>query len=854
MKESFFALSRYLYAMNQKTADFQRLILTRYNIYNGLFLNLPYAKEDGVGALLPVLSKHVKEGLDKGQEANQILNEFFQSIDSISSEQEQLDFMFKVVQYIERQVVLYDAVEDAAFPEMQKQTSKPTIQSLLTPSAGHTPEEAIEALNDFSTRLVFTAHPTQFYQPAILAIIQKLGDLIKDNALNEIDETLQQLGLTTLLNMDKPTPLEEAKNIIYYLRNVYYDAIHELHKNVKQATGQKLTNHELVALGFWPGGDRDGNPFVRAHITNQVADELRMTLMKCYYRDVKALQSKVTFKNVQADLGQLRARLYSAMFNQDVPPTYSEIVSTLESIRDEVQAHYHGLFVEEIEDLLDKVHIFGTHFASIDIRQDHDVHRFLIQNILEQTGHNQASLSAQEQLDLFSNDLDLSKIQLEDEIQADTLTNISQLPSIQDKNGEKGCHRYIISNSEDVFSVINVFSLLKNLWPKDRPLSMDICPLFETIVGLDAAKSVMEELFSMPAYREHVRQRGNVQTIMLGFSDGTKDGGYLKANWSIFKTKEILSQVCAEHGIDVMFFDGRGGPPARGGGKTHRFYAAQSDQIATKEIQLTIQGQTITSTFGTGPQFKYNCEQLITAGVSNVLHGKEQVISSENRALIEKLSELSYEKYQSLKHDPMFIPYLAEKSTLKYYAKANIGSRPSKRGKQKELTLSDLRAISFVGSWSQLKQNVPGYYGLGTALNHIAKAGKMDQIKSLFNEVPLFRALLLNSMMSLSKSNFKLTSYLEHDEKFGDFWKNLRSEYLLSKEMLLEVSGYDKLMQEEPNSMMSIEMREQIVLPLLIIQQSALQRIEKGTSLQETYEKLVTRSLYGNINASRNSA
>ena len=129
--------------MNQKTADFQRLILTRYNIYNGLFLNLPYAQEDGVGALLPVLSKHVKEGLDKGQEANEILNEFFQSIDSITSEQEQLDFMFKVVQYIERQVVLYDAIEDAAFPEMQKQTSKPTIQSLLTPTAGHNTDEAI---------------------------------------------------------------------------------------------------------------------------------------------------------------------------------------------------------------------------------------------------------------------------------------------------------------------------------------------------------------------------------------------------------------------------------------------------------------------------------------------------------------------------------------------------------------------------------------------------------------------------------------------------------------------------------------------------------------------------------------
>ena len=342
--------------------------------------------------------------------------------------------------------------------------------------------------------------------------------------------------------------------------------------------------------------------------------------------------------------------------------------------------------------------------------------------------------------------------------------------------------------------------------------------------------------------------------MMLGFSDGTKDGGYVKANWSILKTKEQLSKVCKKNNIKAMFFDGRGGPPARGGGRTHRFYAAQTKDIANNEIQLTIQGQTITSTYGTKEQFKHNSEQLLTAGLSNNLFGKENVISKEHRKLLEELSELSFAKYDALKNHEMFISYLENRSTLKYYQKANIGSRPGKRGNKEKLTLSDLRAISFVGSWSQLKQNVPGYFGIGTAIKTIRESGRLRELKKMYKEVPFFKALMHNSMMSLTKCYFELTSYMKEDEKYGEFWNILYEEYLLSKEMLLLISGYDVLMENESISRESIQIRENIVLPLLVIQQYALQKIGQETDYKEIYEKIVTRSLYGNINASRNSA
>jgi phosphoenolpyruvate carboxylase len=365
---------------------------------------------------------------------------------------------------------------------------------------------------------------------------------------------------------------------------------------------------------------------------------------------------------------------------------------------------------------------------------------------------------------------------------------------------------------------------------------------------------IMKELFDIPEYRSHISQRVNTQTVMLGFSDGTKDGGYLQANWSIFKTKETLSAVCNQYGIKAIFFDGRGGPPARGGGKTHRFYASQSKKIANHAIQLTIQGQTITSRYGTKEHFTYNCEQLLTAGLSHSLAEKENVFSDETRKIIEHLARLSFEKYNALKNHDKFIPYLENKSTLKYYSEANIGSRPTKRGNKEKLELTDLRAIPFVGSWSQLKQNVPGYFGVGTALQSLVNEGKLDELKQLFKDVPFFKALILNSMMSLSKSNFELTAYIAKDEEFKDFWNILFEEYKLSKEMTLLISQYGVLMEEEDVSRNSIKIREQIVLPLLVIQQYALQKIEQNSGHKNDYEKIVKRSLYGNINASRNSA
>ncbi len=849
--------------MQQQTKrleEFKKSVTNKFNIYNSLFLSLPYKNVENVGILIPLLLDQCEKGLKEGKEPQEILEVFFSNFVDIQDERERLDFMFRIVQYVERQVVLYDSVEDSAFPKLQEYSSSLTIKDYFElVNRTKNWDKVSKKLSTFSARIVLTAHPTQFYTPAVLDIIAELRSLIDEDRIHDIDVTLQQLGLTSLINAKKPTPLDEAKNIIYILRNTYYDAVGELYQYVKSnIRDDKFENYDLMKLGFWPGGDRDGNPFVTADITKQVADELRLTLMKCYYNELKDLRKKLTFKGMQGELNGLSGKLYQAMFDSNAPISYKEIIEYLSAVREKLIADYHELYLDELDQFIDKVHIFKTHFATLDIRQDHSKHTLVVETVLKKKGFIKESIEELKEKELVNlllrEDFKLNPKDFDDEIVKDTIVNIQNLKAIQNKNGADGCNRYIISNSEDIFSVLFVFGLFRWCGWDEKEITFDIVPLFETMNGMDASKEVMQTLFDIPQYKQHLERRRDIHTIMLGFSDGTKDGGYLKANWSILKTKETLSKVCKKNGVSAIFFDGRGGPPARGGGKTHKFYAAQTKDVANHEIQLTIQGQTITSTYGTKEQFIHNSEQLLTAGLSNNLFGKEHTISAAQRKLIEELSELSFDKYDALKQHGKFIPYLENRSTLKYYTKANIGSRPGKRGNKKQLTLSDLRAISFVGSWSQLKQNVPGYFGLGSAIQQMKEEGRLNEVKKLYKEVPFFKALMLNSMMSLAKSNFNLTSYMKDDPEFGDFWNILHDEFQLSKKMLLQISGLKILMEDEAVSRESVKIREKIVLPLLVIQQNALYHITQNSEYKELYEKIVTRSLYGNINASRNSA
>ncbi|WP_313215164.1 phosphoenolpyruvate carboxylase [Soonwooa sp.] len=848
--------------MNDKKSEvFRQLVENKFQIYNSLFMSLPYDKMTNIGMLLPFLYEESKEGYDKALSPETIINSFFKNHTDLQSEEQKLELLFKIVQYIERQVVLFDSIEDAAFQKLHSDADSGTVLNLYERALqDHRLTDVRQKLKDFSVKIVFTAHPTQFYPNAVQRIIHDLRDAIQNDSVTNIDVLLQQLGKTPFVNKERPTPLDEAMSIIYYLRYVYYQSIGDLFRKLKETFGTDdfHLHPDIIKLGFWPGGDRDGNPFVTADVTLEVAKELRSSILKCYYGHLKNLRRRLSFRGVSEVLEDLSQQLYQAIFQKDFEIYEREIIAKIDQAEHILLTEHQSLFRELLDDYRDRVKIFGTHFATLDIRQDSRVHQKIVDTICNHLFKNEENLSLSNQQKYESLLVCHNHVKpndFEDEIVKDTLQNILNITKIQQQNGERGMHRYIISNSDEVKDVMNVLALFKVSGYQNELIKMDIVPLFETMEGLDNAEAVMRDLYQLPFYQAHVNRRNNQQYIMLGFSDGTKDGGYLKANWEIYRAKERLTRVAKEFGIKVVFFDGRGGPPARGGGKTHDFYASQGKTIANNELELTIQGQTITSVFGNKDQAKYNFEQLLTAGIENdVFENSKKDLTEKDRLLIDKLAELSFKKYSELKEHPMFVPYLQEMSTLEYYGKTNIGSRPSKRGADGELKFEDLRAIPFVGSWSQLKQNVPGFYGFGTALKILKDEGRFDEVKFLYQHSDFFKTLVLNSMMSMNKTYFPLTYYMKENEKFGEFWNVLFDEFKLSKELMLELTGFKVLMQEEPLNRKSVLIREKIVLPLLSIQQYALMQIQKNTHNKGVYEKLVIRSLFGNINASRNSA
>ena len=852
-----------------KKERFQESVLSRFHVYNSIFATLPYDSISDTGNLLPIFTEHCKLGYSKKLDPKKIVQDFFSKYCDGYSKDEEISLIFRFIQYIERQVVLFDAIEDASFTQVNNMGGVGTLRNLKElVESSNKKKELKKYLRSFKIKPVLTAHPTQFYPGSVLGIITDLANSIEKNDLTEIKNLLSQLGKTPFFKQKKPTPYDEAVSLSWYLENVFYYSVSNIFKYVKSNIFDNQYEHyDLISIGFWPGGDRDGNPFVTSEITSKTAKKLRSDIIKNYYRDIRYLRRKLTFKKIEDVIIQIEDSLWISIFETNKEPKIKLDVlkEKLNFIKETLINEHKSLFIDELQDLIDKVNIFGYHFATLDIRQDSTIHSSVFNDVINNYFKKELSNKYEKQnkdqkiqsLSLLKGKIDSAKFK--NETSKSTIESIELIKQIQDSNGEKGCHRYIISNNNSSINIFEVFTMIRLTLGNE--FNVDVVPLFESVSDLENASTMMENVYCNQLYRDHIIRRDNIQIIMLGFSDGTKDGGYLTANWSILKAKESLTKVSRKFGIKVLFFDGRGGPPARGGGNTHQFYSSLGDFIESDEIQLTVQGQTISSNFGTIKSSQYNMEQLISSGIKNRILSNSEVFNKKNRKTIEKLSSISYNSYKDFKSHPSFIPYLEKMSTIKYYSKTNIGSRPSKRGvKGDAFNFDKLRAIPFVGSWNQLKQNVPGFYGLGTSINHFYKNNKIKDVKLLYEEVPFFRALVSNSMMSLTKSFFELTSYMSKDEEFGEFWKIIHDEYILTKKMLLKISNFKELMENEPANKLSIQTRENVVMPLITIQQYALQivkEIESGEiyNLKKSiFEKMITRSLYGNINASRNSA
>ncbi|HVZ96850.1 MAG TPA: phosphoenolpyruvate carboxylase [Chitinophagaceae bacterium] len=848
---------------------FKNYVGIKFQLYNSLFTSLPFHRIEKTGILLSLFVNICEEGYKKKLSPAEIIQDFFARHTSLTGEADRVDLLFRFTQYVERQVVLFDALEDAAFTHVHDINGPGTLKQLEFEVLQKNKQEALaKKLEDFSIELVLTAHPTQFYPGSVLGIINDLSKALSENNASLINMYLQQLGKTPFFKKEKPTPFDEAMSLIWYLENVFFTAAGRILAFMKNQFPEAMhSNNPVIKMGFWPGGDRDGNPFVNTTTTLKVADALRGGIIKCYYLEIRKLKRRLTFKGVEGMLTDMEKQLYNNIFipGNRTDITKEDILRVLNTVRETLIYQHNGLFLHLVDNLINKVHVFGLHFASIDIRQDSSIHKKVYEALVAAENvlpKNYMQFTTEQKIDfLTTNATILEEKDYGDPVINDTLESIKAIKTIQEYNGEPGCNRYIISHSSNALNVLEVYGLFILCgWEKEK-MNVDIVPLIETIDDLQHADQMLKVLYENEVYRSHLRRRNNTQTVMLGFSDGTKDGGYLMGNWSIYKAKENLTKISGKYDVNIIFFDGRGGPPARGGGKTHKFYASMGRNIANHEIQLTIQGQTVSSNFGTVDAAQFNIEQLIHAGIANdIFSVKKITLEEDEEALVQQLADESFEAYTALKDHPDFMDYLVHISPLKFYNETNIGSRPAKRGGAGRLTFDDLRAIPFVGAWSQLKQNVTGYYGVGTALQKMKERGKFGDLKRLYRNSLFFKTIIDNCEMAMKKCFFPLTEYLSKDEKYGEIWNMIHNEYVITEKNLFQLTGHNELMSEYPVEQMSIAMREKIVLPLVTIQQFAIANIREldknmvKNNLKDTYEKLAMRCSFGIINAGRNSA
>ena len=852
--------------------NFRELVALKYHLYNGLLQTLPFSGLVNSGIKLPFFVQYCQEQLSKNCSPEQIVDNFFHDELHLQNPEEQINALFLFLQMIERQVVLFDALENAAFSSTHDMAGPGTLENFLSNiEALSVVDKVAHALETYRVRIVLTAHPTQFYPEAILSIIKDLSAAVEENNILDIENLLLQLGETPFRNLEKVTPLSEADKLIHRCDQLFYDVIYTIHNKLFACItpGQYDHINPVIELGFWPGGDRDGNPFVTVDTTLKVAQILKTGIIQHYLQETAQLRRKLTFKGMDHVLNTIENKLTLTLKNNKKGyRDPSELVNELQTLRQHIQREHQGLFAELINRYIMVTRIFGFHFGTLDIRQNSTIHSEVLQALfirlqaqLPEECQNYLELGPDRKLSLIQTLLDNPPLpisfQLEEPVYQDTLDVFKAISSIQKTNGEKGLNRYIISHTTEPYHVLEVLLLCywtnKALMPR-----LDIIPLFESIESLKNSANIMQTLYRLPVYKKHLKQRKTMQIVMVGFSDGTKDGGYFTCNWEIFHCKYSVKAESLAHGIEVIFFDGRGGPPSRGGGSTHQFYTALGTQISQGEIQLTIQGQTISSDFGTPDAAQFSLEQLFTAGLKDHIYpdNKQGVLDEHDCQLLNQLSETSFQKFLALKNHPCFLPYLEQITPLKYYDKLNVSSRPGSRESNKPLNLENLRAIPFMGAWAQMKQNISGYYGLGTALQTLCEQGHEKHLKDLYKNCLFFRTILDNSMISLSKTYLPLTQYLKSDPVFGDFWALIEKETRLSKEKICQIAGIKVLLENYPVNSQSIALREEMLLPLLVIQQYALIKHRKAgvpNADLDIYEKLIIKSLPPSINATRNA-
>lgn len=753
-----------------------------------------------------------------------------------------------------------------SFPEV--------IQKLVADGASR--EELLEVLQEIRFSCVFTAHPTEARRRTTQRLLRDVRVALERRDRHELtpiklSETERRMRASVeslfahgAVRRERPEVLEEVKAGLWYLEDVLMDAMPVVYRRLADALERhtsgagRLHPADLpttLQFGSWMGADRDGNPYVTDAVTERTLEMQRRVAIDRYVADLGKLVDTLSATDehlpLTSELRTVLERCESALpelinetrgRNPNEP--YRRLITLMrerlrrawrmapgayanaESFLDDLQAVRSSVLAggataiadDRLLDLIIRVRTFGFELCRLDVREDGRVHRRCVAELLDDPSYidatPEARLEALRTLRLPARDRTLSQ-------ETRRLLELFQsLRRLHGRFGSQAIGTYIISMCETAADVMEVLTLAQLHGVTD----LDVVPLFETRHALQDAPAALESLLSNPDYRAHVTRRGDLQEVLVGYSDSMKDAGILASRIAVLTAQRQCAAVCDKHSVTLQMFHGRGGSVSRGGGPTHRAILALPPEAFSGRIKITEQGEMRAVQFGNPDLAVRYLEQVLAATLRKRWEARRGLgkTTPEDADRMAQLANESFKAYRGLVDDDGLLPYFLTATPLDQIASLNIASRPAKRGKK--IGLGDLRAIPWVFAWSQCRHVITGWYGVGSALQSV----DAETLKPLLERSTFFRDLLDNVQMTLSKADMGIAArYAElcpdRDIRARIFGM-VKDEHSRAKTAVLEILGDRHLLDSDPTLQKSIALRNPYVDPISYLQIHAMQR------------------------------
>ncbi len=785
---------------------------------------------------------------------------------------------------------------------------------------GVTDEQLTAVLNQLHIELVLTAHPTEAKRRTILSKLQRVAQSLRQldstdllpreraEVLKSLRAEITALWLTDQARTARPGVTDEVRTGLYFIDEIFWDVLPRIYADLDEALAQhypRLSSPtRWLTLASWIGGDRDGNPNVTAEVT---AETLRLHRGLAIEQHRRALQEvarrfslsarrvpppvelqawlrarhplpehvaflekryadepyRLTLSLLSADLEYASHEQMTARLLESTPHTARIQLNDLTEPIDLIASVApHALVEYRLHEVQRQLEIFGLHTARLDIREDSSRLTATVAELLRALNINTT----------FEQGDDLTRARTMVHWLSEPTPQLAENPGITPETAETWATFRLIARAQQVYGrallgpviismthgVADVLTVLLLARWTGCADGLRITPLFETLDDLSNAPRILAELFSLDVYRTQLARCNGEQTVMIGYSDSNKDGGYLAANWALYHAQENIAQVCREYGIKLTLFHGRGGTVARGGGPANRAIRAQPPGTINGRFRVTEQGETIASKYANLDLAHRHLEQIVSAVLlASAPNDQAAATSPAWREALNGLAREAWRAYRSLVYDtPSFIDYWRAATPIDEISRLRIGSRPTTR-RGTALQLDQIRAIPWVFSWMQSRFNLPGWFGLGAALSEHPAALNRE----MYENWPFFRALLDNAEMSLLKADMgiaALYSQLLPDQNCAQqIFDRIRAEYDRAVEAVLYATNHANLMDSDPIIQRSIQLRNPYVDPLNYLQVDMLRRLralpDQECRAAEALREVIVMTINGIASGLRNT-